>query len=168
MKRKLTACILAGALTLSLAVPALAADASSGTAAADGSVSLGESKPSAQYSVLYYGKVAEIRRDENGTMKQLVMESEAYGDYIMNLSDQVVWIDSGNHTASDPSTLQEGEGIYVFHSSASTQSLPPQSAAQYPPGYHLRPLPCGGGSRDPGGWICAHGHQWRRALYHGE
>ena len=133
MKRKLTACILAGVLSFSLTVPALAAEtgtAGDGTGSGVQTGLLQEDKlPAAAQSALYYGRVSEIRKDAQGAITQLVMESEAYGDYIMNLSDQVVWIDSGNHTASDPSTLQQGEGIYVFHSSASTQSLPPQSAA---------------------------------------
>ena len=133
MKHKLTAYMLAGVLSLSLAVPVLAAEtgaAGTGNTSGGQTDSVQEDKlPTAAQSVLYYGKVSEIRKDAQGTMTQLVMESEAYGDYIMNLSDQVVWIDSGNHAASDPSTLQEGEGIYVFHSSVSTQSLPPQSAA---------------------------------------
>ena len=133
MKHKLTAYMLAGVLSLSLAVPVLAAEtgaAGTGNTSGGQTDSVQEDKlPTAAQSVLYYGKVSEIRKDAQGTMTQLVMESEAYGDYIMNLSDQVVWIDSGNNAASDPSTLQEGEGIYVFHSSVSTQSLPPQSAA---------------------------------------
>ncbi len=129
MKRKLTACMLAGVLSLSLAVPALAAETAVGSGENAGGTALTEQKPSAKYSVLYYGKVAEIRTDEQGNMTQLVMESEAYGDYIMNLSEQVVWIDSGNHTASDPSTLKVGEGIYVFHSPVATYSIPPQSPA---------------------------------------
>lgn len=129
MKRKLTACVLAGALALSLAVPALALEtaAESGTPAREAAQT--EKKPAPKYSVLYYGKVAEIRTDAQGNMTQLVMESEAYGDYIMNLSGRVAWIDSAGRTASDPSTLKVGEGIYVFHSTASTSSVPPQSAA---------------------------------------
>ena len=129
MKRKLTACMLAGVLSLSLAVPALASETTAGSSAPAAGTSQGEKKASVGHSMIYYGKVAESRRDAQGKMTQLVMESEAYGDYIMNLSDQVVWIDSGNHTASDPSTLKVGEGIYVFHSPVSTYSIPPQSPA---------------------------------------
>lgn len=129
MKRKLTACMLAGVLSLSLAVPAMASETAVGNGDLATGNTLTEQKTSAKHSVLYYGRVAEIRTDEQGNMTQLVMESEAYGDYIMNLSEQVVWIDSGNHTASDPSTLKVGEGIYVFHSPVATYSIPPQSPA---------------------------------------
>lgn len=52
-----------------------------------------------------------------------------YGEYVMNITEQTVWIDSGRHAASDPTDLQEGESVYVFHSSVETRSLPPQSAA---------------------------------------
>ena len=130
MKRKLTACMLAAALSVSLAVPALAletASAESGTPQVSAPTE-GNNKAK-KHSVLYYGKVAEIGKDEAGNITRLVMESEAYGDYIMNVSRDVVWIDSGNKTASDPVTLKVGEGIYVFHSPVSTYSIPPQSPA---------------------------------------
>ena len=80
-------------------------------------------------SVLYYGKVEAISRNKNGEMTSLHMSSDQYGEYVMLLSEDTVWIDSGNRTASDPATLKEGEGLYVFHSPAATLSLPPQSAA---------------------------------------
>ncbi len=80
-------------------------------------------------SVLYYGKVEAISRNEDGNMTALRMTSDRYGEYVMLLSEDTVWIDSGKHTASDPASLQEGERLYVFHSSSSTRSMPPQSAA---------------------------------------
>lgn len=80
-------------------------------------------------SALYYGRVEAISRGENGEMTALHMSSDRYGEYVMHLSEDTVWIDSGNRTASDPATLKEGEGLYVFHSPAATLSLPPQSAA---------------------------------------
>ena len=130
MKRKLTACMLAAALSVSLAVPALALETTSSESGTHQAGAPVEEKDKAmKHSVLYYGKVAEIVKNEAGTITRLVMESEAYGDYIMNLSEDVVWIDSGNHTASDPSTLKVGEGIYVFHSPVATYSIPPQSPA---------------------------------------
>ena len=79
--------------------------------------------------VLYYGRVETISRGENGEMTALHMSSDRYGEYVMHLSEDTVWIDSGNRTASDPAPLKEGEGLYVFHSPAATLSLPPQSAA---------------------------------------
>ncbi len=80
-------------------------------------------------STLYYGRVEKILLDDEGNMTALRLSSERYGEYVMNLSDETVWIDSGRKTASDKSTLAEGEGVYVFHSTVSTRSMPPQSRA---------------------------------------
>lgn len=80
-------------------------------------------------STLYYGRVEKILLDDAGKMTALRLSSERYGEYVMNLSDETVWIDSGRQTASDKSTLAEGEAVYVFHSAVSTRSLPPQSRA---------------------------------------
>ena len=90
-----------------------------------------ESKPDEQLpeSVLYYGSVEKIIRDENGELSALRLSSERYGDYVMKLSDETVWIDSGEKTVSDKATLVEGERLYVYHSSVSTRSMPPQSEA---------------------------------------
>lgn len=80
-------------------------------------------------SVLYYGRVEAISHNEDGEMTALHMSSDRYGEYVMRVSDDTVWIDSGNRAASDPADLKEGEGLYVFHSPVSTRSMPPQSAA---------------------------------------
>lgn len=80
-------------------------------------------------SVLYYGRVETISRDEGGEITSLHMSSDRYGEYVMYLSEDTVWIDSGNRTASDPTTLTEGEGLYVFHSPVADLSLPPHSNA---------------------------------------
>lgn len=114
MKLKKFRRIFALALTLALGVPS--------AFAAEEAASLPD-------SVLYYGRVETIFRDENGEMTALHMSSDRYGEYVMLLSENTVWIDSGNRAASDPATLKEGEGLYVFHSPAATFSLPPQSAA---------------------------------------
>ena len=126
MKKKLTALILAGALSCAIAVPAAAADSRRPLISP---APISEETPSISHSVLYYGTVKAIIKDEAGVPRQLHMTSERYGEYVMNLSEQTVWIDSGNHTAADPVDLREGEGIYVFHSPAATRSLPPQSTA---------------------------------------
>ena len=81
------------------------------------------------HSELYYGTVTAIGRDEAGAPVHLVLTSVAYGDYVMNLSADTVWVDCASKAPSDPSTLKEGESVYVFHSPVSTRSLPPQSAA---------------------------------------
>ncbi len=80
-------------------------------------------------SVLYYGQVKEIRKAEDGTLSQLLLTSDRYGEYMMNISSETVWIDSGNQCADDPSDLKVGERVYIFHSPVETRSLPAQSAA---------------------------------------
>ena len=126
MKKKLTVLVLTGALACTMALPAMAADVTAVPISAP--VSSGE-LAALPDSVLYYGTVQEIVKGANGSITQLRMTSERYGEYVMNISEETVWIDSGKQTASDPSTVQAGEGLYVFHSPAETSSLPPQSAA---------------------------------------
>lgn len=126
MKKKLTVLVLTGALACTMALPAMAADVTAVPISAP--VSSGE-LAALPDSVLYYGTVQEIVKGANGSITQLRMTSERYSEYVMNISEETVWIDSGKQTASDPSTLQAGEGLYVFHSPAETSSLPPQSAA---------------------------------------
>ena len=124
MKRTLSALMLSGALLCALSVPALAAEPAAPQT--DMSLTQEETLPD---SVLYYGTVTEVIRDEDGTVSRLALSSERYGDYVMNLSADTVWVDAGKRTASDPSDLEAGEAVYVFHSPVSTRSLPPQSAA---------------------------------------
>ena len=125
MTKKLVSLALSGVLACSLTLPAAAQN----TAGAHLETPLVEESVSLPDSVLYYGTVETIYRDESGGMTSLHMFSDRYGEYVMHLSEDTVWIDSGNRTASDPATLKEGEGLYVFHSPAATLSLPPQSAA---------------------------------------
>lgn len=124
MKRTLSALVLSGAMLCSLAVPALAAE--SGGEDASVSVSQQEALP---HSVLYYGTVTQVLRDETGAVDRLALTSEQDGDYLMNITGDTVWIDSGARKASDPSDLEVGEAVYVFRSPISTRSLPPQSNA---------------------------------------
>ena len=124
MKRTLSALMLSGALLCALSVPALAAEPAAPQT--DTSLTQEETLPD---SVLYYGTVTEVVRDEAGTVSRLALSSEWYGDYVMNLSADTVWVDAGKRAASDPSDLEAGEAVYVFHSPVSTRSLPPQSAA---------------------------------------
>lgn len=126
MNKRLPVLVLTGALACIMALPAMAAD----VAAAPGSVPVStEASMPISHSVLYYGTVQKIVKDENGTVMQLCMDSDRYGEYVMNITAQTVWIDSGCHMAFDPADLQEGERIYVFHSPVETRSMPPQSAA---------------------------------------
>lgn len=126
MNKKWTAWILSGAMICAMSAQALAAEPAIQPMPPVSEQSEAEPLP---HSVLYYGKVTAINRNEAGEMTSLELESERYGAYRMNLSADTVWIDSGERTASDPATLKEGEGIYVFHSPLSTHSLPPQSQA---------------------------------------
>lgn len=126
MKKKLMSLILGGALACSLALPAAAAQKTDNASSETPPVEKVASFPD---SVLYYGKAEAISRGEDGGMTALRLSSDRYGEYVMVLSEDTVWIDSGNRTASDPFDLKEGEGLYVFHSPVSTRSLPPQSAA---------------------------------------
>lgn len=80
-------------------------------------------------SVLYYGQIENIISDNDGNISSLRMSSEAYGEYVMHLSDETAFIDSGEQKASDPKTLTEGEDVYVFHSAMIMESYPPQTAA---------------------------------------
>ena len=80
-------------------------------------------------SVLYYGQIENIISDNDGSISSLRMSSEAYGEYVMHISDETAFIDSGEQKASDPKTLAEGEGVYVFHSAMIMESYPPQTAA---------------------------------------
>lgn len=126
MNKKLTAIILVGALACAMTVPAMASERTAVPISAP--IAAEEPQPLPD-SVLYYGTVKEWVEDENGAIKQIYLESERYGAYLMNVSEDTVWIDSGRHTQSDPSSLQKGEGVYVFHSTVETRSLPPQTAA---------------------------------------
>ena len=125
MKRTLSALVVSGALLCAAALPAMAAEPAAGSQNETALVQE-ETMPD---SVLYYGQVLAIDREEDGTVTRLHLTSEAQGDYVMNISSGTVWIDSGSYAASDPSTLEVGESVYVHHSPVSTRSLPPQSAA---------------------------------------
>lgn len=125
MKRTLSALVVSGALLCAAALPAMAAEPAAGSQNETALVQE-ETMPD---SVLYYGQVLAIDREEDGTITRLHLTSEAQGDYVMNISSSTVWIDSGSYAASDPADLEVGESVYVHHSPVSTRSLPPQSAA---------------------------------------
>lgn len=126
MKKNLTVLALTGVLACALVLPAAAAQ----TTAVPISLPISTGAPAiVPDSVLYYGTVQEVVKGEDGSIRQLRMDSERYGQYTMNITQDTLWIDSGNQTASDPADLEEGEGIYVFHSPISTDSLPPQTEA---------------------------------------
>ena len=126
MNKKISALVLTGVLTCTLAVPTFAANVLVAPINAPASTEEIAVLPN---SVLYYGTVKEIGKNASGDIAWLRMTSDQYGEYVMNTSADTVWIDSGKHTASDPADLREGESLYVFHSAVETRSLPPQSAA---------------------------------------
>ena len=125
MKRTLSALVVSGALLCAAVLPTMAAEPAAGSQNETALVQE-ETMPD---SVLYYGQVLAIDREEDGTITRLHLTSEAQGDYVMNISSSTVWIDSGSYAASDPADLEVGESVYVHHSPVSTRSLPPQSAA---------------------------------------
>ena len=125
MKRTLSALLVSSALLCAAVLPTMAAE-SADPAQTDSAAVQEETMSDSE---LYYGQVQEIGRDEAGAITSLRLTSERYGEYVMNISDETVWIDSGERTASDPATLQVGESVYVYHSPVSTRSLPPQSPA---------------------------------------
>lgn len=123
---------LALSLGCAAALPASAAGKSATVVGKGAAADKKADKPIAQLpaSALYYGAVKEVIRDkESGNIQSLYLSSERRGDYVMHISEKTVWIDSGNRSASNPSSLAEGEQIYIFHSPIATLSLPPQSAA---------------------------------------
>lgn len=87
-----------------------------------------EAPSAAPASVLHHGTVDSITRDTGGAMTAVDVIFEEVGDYTINLSPATAWIDGEAKTASDPATLKNGEEVYVYHSPASTRSVPPQSA----------------------------------------
>lgn len=126
MKERLSALALAGVMACTIALPAFAAETTptliSPPTAAEEVLPLPD-------SVLYYGQVQEILKDDEGNISKLLMTSERYGECIMDISAQTIWVDSGHRAASDPADLAIGEAVYVFHSPMETRSLPPQTAA---------------------------------------
>ncbi|MGN0706746.1 MAG: hypothetical protein ACI4JC_01950 [Faecalibacterium sp.] len=80
-------------------------------------------------SVLYRGQVESILTNDKGEMTALRLSSEQHGEYVMHLSEETAWVDSGAKSAFDPASLAEGENVCVFHSPVATLSLPPQSTA---------------------------------------
>lgn len=126
MNKKLVTLVLSGALLCSLGAPALAAESTPPASAETGYTENVQPLPD---SLLYYGTVKEILTGEDGKVTALYMSSPQSEEFVMNLSDQTFWIDSGKRAPSTPDGLAVGEGLYVFHSPISTRSLPPQSAA---------------------------------------
>lgn len=80
-------------------------------------------------SATYFGTVESIEKDEEGNVISISLTSEENGDYVMNVTDNTVWVDAVEKAKASQEDLTEGETIYVYHSPISTRSLPPQSEA---------------------------------------
>lgn len=80
-------------------------------------------------SATYFGTVESIEKDEEGNVISIGLTSEENGDYVMNVTDNTVWVDAVEKVKASQEDLTEGETIYVYHSPVSTRSLPPQSEA---------------------------------------
>lgn len=80
-------------------------------------------------SETYFGTVESVEKDEEGNVISVSLTSEENGDYVMNVTDNTVWVDAVEKAKASQEDLTEGETIYVCHSPVSTRSLPPQSEA---------------------------------------
>lgn len=80
-------------------------------------------------SETYFGTVESIEKDEEGNVVSISLTSEENGDYVMNVTDNTVWVDAVEKVKASQEDLTDGETIYVYHSPVSTRSLPPQSEA---------------------------------------
>lgn len=80
-------------------------------------------------SKTYFGTVTGIQKDEEGNVTDISLTSEANGDYVMNVTENTVWVDAAEKIQASPDALAEGQTVYVYHSLVSTRSEPPQSEA---------------------------------------
>lgn len=80
-------------------------------------------------SETYFGTVSSIEKDEEGNVVSISLNSEENDDYVMNVTDNTVWVDAVEKVKASQEDLTDGETIYVYHSPVSTRSLPPQSEA---------------------------------------
>lgn len=79
-------------------------------------------------SSLYYGQVTEINQ-HNNEIQSINLSSEKYGEFTMSISNETYWIDDTEKKPSLPSTLKEGESVYIFHSPYILETYPPKSEA---------------------------------------
>lgn len=137
--KRTTAAILGGALLCGMTAFAAgtpAQDAKAGQPAVDTNTAQQNSGAAQEVPVimpereLYYGKIAELLKDEDGQLSGLRMESEAKGEWVFHIDANTLGLDSGMGTPVNLSDLKVGDGVYVFHSPAATMSLPPQSYAE--------------------------------------
>lgn len=121
MRKTIAACLLTALVFCAAGAYALAADPGA-------DIHMPKEEPVMPESGLYCGQIEAVTRDEAGNPSQLLLTSQAGGDYAMNLSAATIWVDGGRRERADSRDLTLGETVYVFHSLAATRSLPPQSA----------------------------------------
>ena len=92
MNKKLTAVVLSGAVVWLMGAHALAAQPAGQSDIIP--ISAPVEDIAMTDSALYYGTVSAISTEEDGTISRLTMESEAHGQYVMNLSPDTVWVDA--------------------------------------------------------------------------
>lgn len=126
-KERFAALALSATMAFGLSAPVLAAD-NGPVNVVPVLISQQETDPLPE-SVLYYGTISGIYRDEQGNITSIQMTSQSKGEMIFHISEDTLYVDAGNCRAADVSLLKEGAGLYVFHSAAMTMSLPPQTTA---------------------------------------
>ena len=126
-KERFAALALSAILAVGLSTTALAAD-SGPVNVVPILISQQETAPLPE-SMLYYGTISGIYRNEQGNITSIHMTSQSKGEMIFHISEDTLYVDAGSHRAADASLLEEGAGLYVFHSAAMTMSLPPQTSA---------------------------------------
>ena len=126
-KERIAALTLSAALAFGLSVPALAVENGPENVVPT-LISQQETAPLPD-SMLYYGTISGIFRDEKGNITSVQMTSESKGEMVFHISENTLYVDAGKHCAADVSMLKEGAGLYVFHSPVMTMSLPPQTSA---------------------------------------
>lgn len=78
---------------------------------------------------LYYGRVVEVDKNADGSIKAIEMYSDYQKEFIFNISNQTYSIDSGRKMAIPLENIKENEGVYIFYGDITTASIPPQSQA---------------------------------------
>ena len=126
-KERIAALTLSAALAFGISVPALAVERGPENVVPT-LISQQEAEPLPD-SMLYYGTISGVFRDEADVVTKVQMTSESKGEMVFHISENTLYVDAGKHCAADASLLEEGAGLYVFHSPVMTMSLPPQTAA---------------------------------------
>lgn len=126
-KEQIAALTLSAALAFGISASTLAAD-SGPVNVVPTLISQQETAPLPD-SVLYYGAISGISRNEKGNITRVQMTSESKGEVVLYVSEDTLYVDAGERSAADVSMLKEGAGLYVFHSPLMATSLPPQTSA---------------------------------------